>query len=105
MKVSSFLTYDKKNWLKAGEMSVYTGYFTLLDSDKKRIFVVISGCAGSEVTFSPAISSSRLSVMALITAPIAITTIRYPGEEFQALEALGQARLLYNKKRVSGAAQ
>ncbi len=40
MKVSSFLTYDKKNWLKAGEMSVYTGYFTLLDSDKKRIFVV-----------------------------------------------------------------
>lgn len=40
MKVSSFLTYDKKNWLKEVEMSVYTGYFTLLDSDKKRIFVV-----------------------------------------------------------------
>lgn len=46
---------------------------------------LILGCA--EVTFSPATSS----VMALITAPIVIITIRYPGEEFQALELLGQS--------------
>lgn len=42
--------------------------------------------------------------MVLITAPIAVSTVSYPGEDFQVLKVLGQAWLFYNK-RVSGAAQ
>lgn len=51
------------------------------------ILFVISVCAGVEVT-SPATSYSCLSA---ITAPVAVSTDGYPGEDFQVLKVLGQA--------------
>lgn len=59
-------------------------------------FVLYSYGAGVEVTFSPDIFYSCISAVALSMAPIATTTIRYPGENFQVLKFLRQAWLFYN---------
>lgn len=59
-------------------------------------FVLISYWVGVEVTSCQDISYCCISAVALSMAPIAITTIRYPGESFQVLKFLRQVWLSYN---------
>lgn len=71
-------------------------HFVAKDSSFLLSFVLISYCAGVEITSSSDISYSCISAVALDMAPIAITTIRYPGENLQVLKFLRQAWLFYN---------